>query len=235
MGKEAKILRVTFWCDRSKEDLLSETEYIRYLHNNCGSVANVIDSVQGNLFEELTHEGHSFFVSLFEKARGIRLPDNNYQYREGVPITEYWYNCGKTLGKLHQLSKEYTPIHKRYSFFDKFDTAYVDKLVPDSLSPLKEKMFDIFRTLDDLDKSRKTFGMVHFDYNDGNYSIDYNTGKITVYDFDESCFCWYLLDLCSLWDNGTGWIRHEKSIDKRKNFMADYFNTSVCRLKKLTI
>lgn len=44
------------------------------------------------------------------------LVENNYQYREGVPITEYYYNCGKVLGKMHQLSKGYTPVHSRYDF-----------------------------------------------------------------------------------------------------------------------
>ena len=221
---DAKILRITFWSDRSKEDLLSETEYIRYLHNNGGSVANVLESRHGNLFEEIPHTGHTFFACLFEKAKGVRLPDNNYRYRDGTPITEYWYNCGKTLGKLHHLSKEYTPVHRRYSFFDKFDAAYIDKLIPNSLSSLKKKMFSLLKTLDGLDKSRETFGMVHFDYNDGNYTIDMDTGQLTVFDFDESCYCWYLLDLTSLWDNGMGWIAHEKCADKRKRFMDDYFN-----------
>ena len=222
-GAEAKILRITFWRDRSREDLLAETEYIRYLHTKGGSVANVIDSLHGNLFEEIAHDGHTYFATLFEKAKGSRLPDNNYRYRDGAPITEYWYNCGKTLGKLHQLSKEYTPIYKRFSFFDKFNAAYVDKLIPDSLPLLKNKMFDLYKNLEGLDKSRENFGMVHFDFNDGNYSIDYDTGQITVYDFDESCNCWYLFDLTSLWDNGTGWISHEKSVAKRRKFMEDYF------------
>lgn len=36
--------------------------------------------------------------------------------------------------------------------------------------------------------------MIHFDYNDGNYMIDFGTGQITVYDFDNSCFGWYMYD-----------------------------------------
>ena len=232
---DAKILRITFWSDRNRADLLAETEYIRYLYENGGSVANIIGSKHGNLFEEITHGSHTFFVSLFEKAKGVRLPDNNYQYREGVPVSEYWYNCGKTLGRLHKLSKEYAPVHKRYSFYDKFNAAYIDKLIPDSFVLLKNKIFDLHKTLESLERSRETFGMVHFDYNDGNYTIDYDTGQITVFDFDESCFCWYLSDITSLWDNGTGWIVYEKDVGKRKEFMDGYFKIVLDGYKSETV
>ena len=209
--------------DRSKEDLLAEAEYIRCLHDGGGSVANVIGSLQGNLAEEITYNGHAFFVVLFDKAKGKRFVDNGYKYREGVSINEYYYNCGKTLGKLHQLSKEYAPTHKRYDFLDKFSVEYIDKLIPDSYSLLKMKMFAVLKTLEGLSKNQETYGMVHFDFNDGNYLIDFDTGRITVYDFDNSCFCWYLFDLASVWENGTGWIAHEDNADKRKAFMDDYF------------
>ncbi|WP_254659764.1 phosphotransferase [Paenibacillus sp. KS1] len=68
-----------------------------------------------------------------------------------------------------------------------------------------------------------TYGMIHFDYNDGNYSIDFDTGQITVYDFDNSCFGWYIYDLAELWTHGVGWIQFEPDADKRKKFMDDYF------------
>jgi Ser/Thr protein kinase RdoA (MazF antagonist) len=129
----------------------------------------------------------------------------------------------QSVGKIHQLSKEYTPKHKRYDFFDKFNADYIDKLIPDSYSLLKMKMTSLLKTLEGLEKNRETFGMIHFDFNDGNYFIDFDTGQITVYDFDNSCFCWYLFDLASVWENGTGWIAHEENADKRKAFMDEYF------------
>ncbi len=224
-GAGAKILRIAFLNDRSREDFLGEVEYIRYLFEHGGSVSNVVSSRKGNLLEEITHNNHTFFVCLFEKARGKMLVENNYRYREGVPITEYYYNCGKVLGKLHQLSKEYAPVHRRYSFFDKYNAEYIDKLIPDSLSPLKEKLVGLLKTLEGLDRNRGSFGMVHFDYSDGNYMIDFDTGQITVFDFDNSCFCWYMYDLANLWTHGVGWIQFEQDAGKRKNFMDDYFNT----------
>lgn len=224
-GASAKILRIAYLNDRSREDLLGEVEYIRYLFEHGGSVSNVISSRKGNLLEEITHNNHTFFVCLFEKAKGKMLVENHYQYREGVPITEYYYNCGKVLGKLHELSKDYTPVHRRYSFFDKYNVAYIDSLIPDTLPLLKEKMVELLKTLEGMDKNSESFGMVHFDYNDGNYMIDFDTGQITVFDFDNSCFCWYMYDLANVWMLGLGWIQFESDADKRKDFMDDYFKT----------
>ncbi|WP_338554103.1 phosphotransferase [Paenibacillus sp. KS-LC4] len=224
-GSASKILRISFLPDRSREDFLGETEYIRYLFEHGGSVSNVISSRKGKLLEEISYNNHTFFVCLFEKAKGKMLVENNYRYREGVPITEYYYNCGKVLGKLHQISKGYTPAHRRHSFFDKYNVDYMDKLIPSSLPLLKEKLVELLHTLKGVDSNEDTFGMIHFDYNDGNYSIDFDNGQITVYDFDNSCYCWYMFDLAGLWTHGVGWIQFEPDADKRKKFMDDYFET----------
>ncbi|MCJ8013570.1 phosphotransferase [Paenibacillus sp. KQZ6P-2] len=224
-GVEAKILRIAFLNDRSREDLLGEVEYVRYLFAHGGSVSDVISSRKGNLLEEITLNNRTYFICLFKKAKGKMLVENHYRYREGVPIKEYYYNCGKVLGKLHQISKGYTPAHRRYSFFDKYNAEYIDKLIPDSLPLLKEKLFKLLKTLEGLDRNHEYFGMVHFDYNDGNYSIDFDTGQITVYDFDSSCYCWYMFDLAGIWTQGVGWIQFEPDAGKRKNFMDDYFET----------
>ncbi|WP_244966004.1 phosphotransferase enzyme family protein [Paenibacillus alvei] len=212
---------IAFLPDRNREDFLSEVEYIRYLFEHGGSVSDVVSSRKGNLLEEIMHNNHTFFVSLFERARGKKFVENHYRYREGVPL----YNCGKVLGRLHQISKEYTSVHRRYSFFDKYNPEYINKLIPDCLSLLKEKLVELLNTLKGLDRHHESFGMIHFDFNDGNYSIDFDTGQITVYDFDNSCFCWYMFDLASIWGSGMGWIQFEPDADKRKKFMEDYFKT----------
>ncbi|RJE84733.1 aminoglycoside phosphotransferase [Paenibacillus sp. 1011MAR3C5] len=226
-GEDALIIRISFLPDRSREDYLAEAEYIRYLFEHGGSVSDVVSSRNGNLLEELVHHQHTFFICLFKKAKGKMMVENHYQYREGVPLSEYFYNCGKVLGKLHEISKGYTPVHRRYSFFDKYNAEYIDKLIPDSLSLLKEKMVELLKSLEELDMDRESYGMLHFDLNDGNYSIDFDNGQITVYDFDNSCFGWYMYDLTDLWTNGVGWIQFEPDAGKRKKFMDDYFATVI--------
>ncbi|MCP1184358.1 phosphotransferase enzyme family protein [Paenibacillus sp. 1781tsa1] len=226
-GFQSLILRVSFLPDRKREDYIAELEYIRYLFDHGASVSNVVSSKNVHLLEEITDGEHTFFVCLFNKAKGKLLVENHYQYREGVPLTEYYYNSGKVLGKMHQLSKSYAPVHRRHHFFDKYNTEYIERLVPKSFSLLRSKMVELLQAVKEMGSSQETFGMIHFDYNDGNYSIDFDTGQITVYDFDNSCFGWYMYDLADLWTHGVGWVQFEPDADKRKQFMDDYFQTAL--------
>lgn len=218
-----KVIRIAFLPDRDAQDFLSELEFIRYLSTHGAGVADVIDSRHGRLLEEVSHGDQRFFVSVFDKARGDQLVDHGYRYREGAPMSEYYFNCGKTLGKIHDLSKKYKPEHRRYSFFDKYNPEFINQIIPNSLPLLKGKFLDLLQILNEMERTPETFGMVHFDYSDGNYMIDYETGDITVFDFDNTCFCWYMIDLASIWQHGVGWIQFEPNADKRRQFMAEYF------------
>ncbi len=233
-GAEARVIRIAFLADRDRKDYLGELEYVRYLFEHGGSVSNVVSSRKGKLLEEITFGDRTFWISVFVRAKGQGLADNHYQYREGVPITEYYYNAGKVLGKLHQLSKNYTPVHRRYSFTDKYNAESIERLIPASLPLLKEKLLALLQTLNGLDKSPECYGMVHFDYNDGNYAIDYTDGQITVYDFDNACYCWYMFDLASLWLSGVGWIQFESDADRRRKFMEEYFATALAGYRSET-
>jgi Ser/Thr protein kinase RdoA (MazF antagonist) len=127
------------------------------------------------------------------------------------------------LGKIHKLSKEYKPKHKRFDYFEKYNNEYINKLIPDKYLELKlaiTKRFEMFSFLPkDIDK----YGLIHFDFSDGNYHIDMNTGEITVFDLDNSMYCWYMYDLANLWIHGVGWFQSETDMVKRKKYMDEYF------------
>lgn len=222
---ESKILRISFTEDRKREDYLAELEFVSYLSTHGASVANVISSSKGNLLEEMVYDGHIFYLALFEKAKGDLIAEHQYAYIEGRPIEEYFFNCGKTLGKMHELSKSYTPTYKRYDYFDKFNMNYINSLLPDSLDDVRLRMSKILERLEKMGQDKASYGMIHFDYNDGNYNIDYKNGDITVFDFDNCCFGWYMYDLAGLWVHGTGWIQFEEDALRRKAYMEKYFET----------
>ncbi|MFF2089404.1 phosphotransferase [Paenibacillus sp. NPDC058174] len=91
------------------------------------------------------------------------------------------------------------------------------------MSHLKEKLVELIDALAGLERDRESFGLLHFDLNDGNYSIDFDNGDITVYDFENSCYGWYMYELADIWINGTGWVQFEPDAGKRKQFMDDYY------------
>ena len=221
------VLRISSTGDRNEKDYLAETEFVYYLAKGGAPVADVIPSVNGKLVETVEDDGAAVFVSLFEYAKGMLLCDNGYRYREGAPLEEYFYNTGKTLGKIHELSKRFEPTvgHRRPDYFDKYNMEYINNLIPDTYSDLKNAIAASLEKFRELPTDTQTYGLIHFDYSDGNYHIDMTNGSITVFDFDNCMYCWYMFDLANLYLHGEGWFRFESDPAKREAGMQHYFNT----------
>lgn len=223
-GEKQFVLRVSALGDRSENNYLAETEFVRFLVQNGAPVADVIPSVQGRLVERMEADGKAVYVSLFACAKGMLIADNGYRYREGTPLSEYFYNTGKALGAIHRLSKLYVPVHQRPDYFEKYNMEYLDRLIPDEYAELKKaivKRLDTFRA---MSKDKSCYGLVHFDFSDGNYHIDMETGAVTVFDFDNCMNCWYMFDLANLWIHNEGWTRHETDPGRRFDLMQQCFD-----------
>ncbi len=226
-GNPEYVLRLSILGDRSFEDYLAEAEFVHYLAEAGAPVADVLPSLNGNLVESFSDNGKEYFVMLFSFAKGMLISDNGYQYRARAPLEEYFYNTGKVLGVIHKLSKTYKPEHKRPEYFDKYNMKYIDELIPDSYDTLKAAIAERLESFRTLPVNNSVYGLVHFDFSDGNYHIDMNTGDITVFDFDNCMYCWYMFDLANLWIHGTGWFQNEPDPEKRMDGMKGYFDTVV--------
>ena len=224
-GEKKYALRISALGDRTEEDYLAETEFVYYLARNGAPVADVIPSVRGRLVECAEPDGEKCFISLFAYAGGILLYENGYRYREGVPIEEYFYNAGKALGAVHRLSKEYKPVHRRPDYADKFNRNTLGQLIPEKYPDLKKAVEDRLEAFRELPTDAENYGLVHFDFSDINFHVDLETGQITVFDFDNCLYCWYMFDLAHLWVQGVGWSYHERDPRKRLDYMKHYFDT----------
>lgn len=222
-GEKKYVLRISALGDRTEEEYLAETEFVRYLARNGAPVADVIPSVRGKLVERMEQDGTTVFITLFEYAKGMLLSDNGYRYREGASLDEYFYNTGKALGAIHRLSKQYRPVHRRKAFSEKYTAEYIECLIPDSYADLKWAVCRRLEEYKALPKDPDNYGLVHFDFCDGNYHVDLETGDITVFDFDNCIHCWYMFDLAHLWTHGVGWYRHIQSAAQRMACMNHYF------------
>ena len=221
------VLRISALDDRTEEDYLAETEFVHYLAENGAAVADVIPSHSGKLVETVRNGANTIYASLFEYAPGILISDNGYRYREGAPLSEYFFNTGKTLGRIHALSKSYKPIHRRMDYSDKYNMLNIERLMPDEYADLKSAIALRLDRFSALSRAESDYGLVHFDFSDGNYHIDMENGNITVYDFDNAIYCWYMFDLANLWTHGVGWCQFEKDPEKRRAFMTEYFKTII--------
>ena len=223
-GAKRFVLRLSALGDRTEEAYLAEAEFVHYLAQNGAPVADVIPSRRGKLVEAPETGGAPCYIILFEYAKGMLLSDNGYRYREGAPLEEYFHNTGRALGAIHRLSRRFTPEHRRPAYFDKYNMAYLDCLIPDAYADLKRAIARRLEAFRALPTDADSFGLVHFDFSDGNYHVDMETGNITVFDFDNCMRCWYLFDLANLWTHGVGWCRFEPDGQKRLAYMKRYFD-----------
>ena len=104
------ILRLSFRPERSLDQIQAELHFVTYLAEQGVRVSVPLTSRNGNLVETIQAEGIDFQVVSFVKGKGMRVPDNGYRYREGVPIEEYFQNWGHVLGQMHRATQQYQPL-----------------------------------------------------------------------------------------------------------------------------
>ena len=221
------VLRVSFRNDRSPDQILAELDFIRYLHENGVRVSPPVESLEGRYMEIISSDFYQFAVVSFERAPGHRLPDKGYKYRDGASIDEYYVNWGRLLGQMHRLSQDYSPqspTRRRHQLVDVL-SDYIPSYLPPSYSKVRERFQSLLAEVSKLPHDKDVYGLIHADFNDGNFCVDYTNGNITVFDFDDSAYCWFMFDLADAWRSGRGWIMAEADPGKRRDFMNKYFDT----------
>jgi Ser/Thr protein kinase RdoA (MazF antagonist) len=219
------ILRISFTPERPLERIQAELDFVCYLSDRGISVSRPVPSLTGNRVETLQASGIPFHVVSFLKGKGMRVPDNGYRYRVDAPIEEYYQNWGRILGQMHARAKDYHPISDEIRRPDWFTLhqpglARVHQL-PDRLHRVRARIDSLLDELQALPRDGDSFGLIHGDFNDGNFTVDYSNGDITVFDFDDSCYFWFVYEIAAAWVGGTGRTMFS-GLSDRKTFMDRY-------------
>ena len=224
---ESVILRVSYSPDRPYEQILAEIHFIQYLSANDVRVANPLISDRGKFVEDLSIEGSLIYLVCFEKGIGMRVPDNNYRYRDDAPIDEYFQNWGAILGQMHACTKRYQPMDPKIRRPDWFHLHHqkldIDSLIPDELPLVRKRLYVLLTEIRSLPKDQENYGLIHGDFNDGNFTVDYSNGNITVFDFDDSCYFWFAYELAAAWEGGIGRVMF-RELQARQDFMKNYMD-----------
>jgi len=224
-GDLSVILRVSYHQDRTCEQIQAELDFINYLAANGVKAAVPLPSNSGRFVEEISFEGLPINLVCFKKGVGMRVPDNGYRYREGVPLEEYYQNWGNMLGKMHRLSQVYQPPSPDVARPDWFeihaDKLNIDDLIPEEFPIVRKRIHDLLNEINGMAKAKDSYGLIHGDFNDGNFTVDYDNGDITVFDFDDCCYFWYAYELAAAWEGGIGRAMFSE-LEDRKRFMDHY-------------
>jgi Ser/Thr protein kinase RdoA (MazF antagonist) len=219
-----RILRISYRPDRSVEQIQAELHFVDYLAEGGVRVSRPLPSENGNLVEVIHAAGIPFIAVSFVRGRGMRVPDNGYRYRESVPIEEYFQNWGRVLGQMHRLAKTYQPLNElirrpEWYVWDDFKGFPAAGRLP----IVQEKYAGLIAELHALPREIDSYGLIHFDFNDGNFTVDYDNGDITVFDFDDCCYFWFMYELACAWEGGIGRVMF-RPLAERRAFMDRYMD-----------
>jgi amicoumacin kinase len=185
------ILRLTHSSHRSKDEVLSELDWMRHLNNEGLSVPEVFPSENGLLAEEIMAEDRSeFYGCLFAKAPGAAVSVRSEKFNE--QLFEKW---GETTGRMHHATKSYKPSEgiKARSSWDEDELLSVEKYYPSDERELVENAKEVIAEISALPKNIDNYGIIHTDIHSGNFF--YDGEQIHVFDFDDASYHWFVSDI----------------------------------------
>jgi Ser/Thr protein kinase RdoA (MazF antagonist) len=183
------ILRISHSFRRSEALVLGEVDWINYLAERGVSAAKAIPSESGKLVEAIDDQkGETFLVTAFVKARGQAPWD---LWTPGL-----FESYGEMIGRIHALSKDYRPSDAAWRRPDWNHELFefVERYLPESESVAKKKYQDICSHVNTLARDRETYGLTHQDAHGNNLFVD-DTGRITLFDFDECAYNWFINEI----------------------------------------
>jgi len=186
------ILRISHSLRRNESLIEGEVEWINYLAEGGVSAARAILSTRGKLVEAIDDShGGCFLATAFVKAHGEHPWD--------IWSPALYETYGELIGKMHSLSRRYQPSRSELTrpAWDDDMMNFVDRYLPESESIVKEKYSVLRDYLQKLPKDESSYGMIHQDAHGNNFLVDKN-GQITLFDFDECAYSWYINEIAIL-------------------------------------
>jgi Ser/Thr protein kinase RdoA (MazF antagonist) len=202
----------------------AEMDWLYYLAKNDIGVSLPLKAGGGELAVSTQDGGENYIVTSFEMVSGTFWnKDDPNKWNEKI-----FYNWGKVMGDMHRLTKDYKPAKSmdvREAFTGRDALADTIKLCP-SLNKIAEELIDEMMT---LPKDKDSYGLIHCDIHPWNFYID--GGKINVFDFDDSLYGWFALDMGIALYHGLWWGRKDDAgndfTDKIiENFIKGYLSAN---------
>lgn len=195
-----------------------------YLAKNYANVPTPLKTRDGELVVPLQDENNNYIITAFEWLNG-----KTWAYEGSNNNASF--NWGKAMGNIHCAVKEYIPSNEFDVQKDIFDSQHWVKLF-DSLKPyptVHKIAQELISEISSLPRDRDSFGIIHGDMHQGNIFI--NEDEVSVFDFGDSMYGWFTLDIAITLCHALWWSRQDKigndyTISIIENFMKGYLSVN---------
>lgn len=192
-------LRITEKSHRSRSQIDGELHWMKFLQKNGINLASPIKSIDGE-YIVVANGAKKYFLCLFEEASGsLRKSIDEYSKNDFL----IW---GQTTGKLHSLTKEYSPADMNSRFDWKTDPFFLEMIENKLLGneKIQEYLSDILIKLKVKTQTNDSYGMIHGDLYHSNFH--FKEDEMMLFDFDDCHYNWFSFEI--------GDIFHGLSVEK---------------------
>ena len=190
----------------------AEMEWLYYLTEKDITVGLPLKANNGELVVSTQDNNKHYIVTAFETLTGEFWDKNNPTKWNDTTF----YKWGKLMGDIHHLTKDFKPSNDnitRGTFDGRF--ALDDKVK--NCPTVNAIVEDVISQMMALPKDKDSYGLIHNDMHQWNFLVDGD--KINVFDFDDSLYGWFALDIGIALYHALWW--------GRKNDAGDDFTNSI--------
>ena len=167
--------------------------WMAYLARHGASVPAPLLSQNGNLVEVVSSPEGEWLVVAFTQADGI--------LSEEIPLDQWddahFQVLGRSIGKVHAIARDYAPSSEvSYPDWETGGNLFNRQIQNEPW--LKEKQARLVEQIHALPKSTDAYGLVHCDLHFGNFFVDVRKQIITLIDFDDCAYGWFVMDIAVL-------------------------------------
>lgn len=181
------ILRFVHSTHRSYEHVFAELEFVDYLAKSGANVSTMVHTIEDELLVKIpTIEKEYFSVCVFTKASGTHL-------KQEYITDEFMYHFGVAVGRLHSLTKDFKPNHKRYHWYEEDYVEIGKRNLPEEYRFVIDKAIAQKEKINQYKTDIDSYGLIHTDLHFGNMFFD---GKeLTFFDFDDASYKHFISDI----------------------------------------
>jgi Ser/Thr protein kinase RdoA (MazF antagonist) len=156
-------------------------------------VPEPLPSQSGTLVEVVPSPEGDWLAVSFTRAEGILSEELSLdQWDAGR-----FQILGTSVGKMHAIARGYIPSKGiSYPGWESGGNLFGDQILHELW--LKEKQSRVLDQIYSLPKPREAYGLIHCDLHFGNFFLDIPGQKITLIDFDDCAYGWFVMDIAVL-------------------------------------
>jgi len=167
--------------------------WMSYLAEHGACVPAPLPSQNGNLVEVISSSEGEWLAVAYTRAEGV--------LSEEIPLDE-WDNSqfqmlGRSIGKVHAVARGYVPSHE-VSYPDWEAGGNLFKRQIENEPWLKDKQTHLLEQIHALPKPTDAYGLIHCDLHFGNFFVDTRKQIVTLIDFDDCAYGWFVMDIAIL-------------------------------------